>query len=286
MRPVPALLLAVPAWVFLGWSVDPRGGPTPAPALAHPADLVNPLIGTANEGQTFPVAGVPFAMTDWTPQTRDGESKCIAPYYSADTRIQGFRGSHWMSGSCTQDYGSFTVMPESGPTRLAAVDRASTFDHAHESARPYLYAVDLADYGIHAEMTGTARAGIMRFRYSQPGPMRLVLQLNTRPQTTGAGIHVDRARNEVWGENPAYRLYAGLGKPAGFSGYFVAQFDHPIAEADPGVTQPYTAAVSFDSAAGSTLLVRIGTSFTSVDEARANLAAEIPAFNFSSTLGS
>ena len=273
------------AWTLLGWSVDgPARRHTPELVLAHPADLVNPLIGTANDGQTFPVAGVPFAMTDWTPQTRDGETKCVAPYYSADTKIQGFRGSHWMSGSCTQDYGSFTVMPESGALKLGSAERASAFDHAHESARPYVYSVDLADYGIHAEMTGTPRAGMMRFRYTQPGPMRLVLQLNTRPQTTGAGIHVDRARNEVWGENPAYRIYAGAGKAAGFSGYFVAQFDRPIADAaGDGAAQPYTAAVSFNPASGTTLRVRIGTSFTSVDEARANLAAEIPAFDFDAT---
>jgi len=57
------------------------------------------MIGTAADGQTFPAAGVPFAMTQWTPQTRAGEGKCVAPYYAADTHIQGFRGSHYLSGS-------------------------------------------------------------------------------------------------------------------------------------------------------------------------------------------
>src|SRR5579884_1644119 len=86
-------------------------------AAAHVSDRVNPLIGTAHDGQTYPVAGVPFAMTDWTPETRRGETKCVAPYYAADRRIEGFRGSHFLSGSCTQDYGSFTVMPVSGGWR-------------------------------------------------------------------------------------------------------------------------------------------------------------------------
>ena len=85
---------------------------TPSPLVV---DQVNPLIGTAAQGQTFPSTGVPFGMTQWTPQTRDGEQKCIAPYYFADNRIQGFRGSHFMSGSCTQDYGSVTLMPTMGP---------------------------------------------------------------------------------------------------------------------------------------------------------------------------
>jgi len=283
MRRVCALLLALAVCPEPGWSAAPAA----KVRTPHPSELVNPLIGTANEGQTFPVAGVPFAMTDWTPQTRDGETKCVAPYYFADKRIQGFRGSHWMSGSCTQDYGSFTLMPESGALKLAPAERASAFDHAHESARPYRYSVDLADYGIHADITGTARSGILRFHYGRPGPMRLVFQLNTRPQTAGASIHIDRERNEVWGENPAYRIYAGAGKPAGFSGYFIAQFDRSITDSQTWAAggsdaAPRGAALSFDTAPG-TLQVRIGTSFTSVDEARANLAAEIPNFDFDAT---
>ena len=288
MRRTCALLLIFSVCPGSGWSAAPAMGAVPGrTAATHLSDLVNPLIGTAKDGQTFPAAGVPFAMTDWTPQTRDGETKCIAPYYSNDTRIQGFRGSHWMSGSCTQDYGSFTLMPESGPVKLAPTDRASAYDQVHEFARPYRYSVDLADYDIHADMTGTAHCGMLQFHYGRSGPMRLVIQLNTRPQTAGASIHVDRERNEVWGENPAYRLYAGAGKPAGFSGYFVAQFDRGISGLESWAaggtqTEPRGAALSFDAAPG-TLHVRIGTSFTSVEEARANLTAELPNFDFDAT---
>src|SRR5438270_10055450 len=96
------------------------------------ADEVNVMIGTAAEGQTFPATGVPFAMTQWTPQTRAGEVKCVAPYYAADTRIQGFRGSHFLSGSCAQDYGSFTLMPLTSDVALDAAGRSSSFSHSTE----------------------------------------------------------------------------------------------------------------------------------------------------------
>ncbi|MBA4411215.1 MAG: hypothetical protein Q8S54_15490 [Bacteroidota bacterium] len=62
-------------------------------------------------GQVTPAVSTPFGMTQWTPQTRDSEKKCVSPYHFSDTKIQGFRGSHWLGGSCTQDYGSFTIMP-------------------------------------------------------------------------------------------------------------------------------------------------------------------------------
>jgi putative alpha-1,2-mannosidase len=43
-------------------------------AQLRPVDHVHPLVGTANEGQTYPATGVPFAMTHWTPQTRPARS--------------------------------------------------------------------------------------------------------------------------------------------------------------------------------------------------------------------
>ncbi|HWZ05233.1 MAG TPA: hypothetical protein VNX40_16560, partial [Mucilaginibacter sp.] len=90
---------------------------------------VNPISGTAasttasalkhgtaeaNFGSTIPSVCTPFAMTQWTPQTQASETKCIPPYYYKDDSFSGFRGSHWISGSCMQDYGSLTIMPISG----------------------------------------------------------------------------------------------------------------------------------------------------------------------------
>ena len=108
-------------------------------------DYVNPLIGTApsttisalkhglhkeNNAQVVPFVTVPFGMTNWTPQTQSTETKCQAPYYYTDSIITGFRGSHWLSGSCVQDYGSMTIMPISGPLKCLPDERGSKFSHA------------------------------------------------------------------------------------------------------------------------------------------------------------
>ena len=256
-----------------------------------PADAVNPMIGTAGDGQTFPATGVPFGMTQWTPQTRDGEVKCIAPYYEKDTRIQGFRGSHFLSGSCTQDYGSVTVMPVSGALKLAPEERASAFERSSEKMTPYRYQVTLADYGIRAAMAATSRAAILEFRYHSGARARVLVQANAR---TGEGqVRIDAARREVSGFNPAHRLYAGQGKPAGFSGYFVARFDrafhaygtwsgkerHDGAAEQNGTSGAPGAYLDFDLKDGDVVRVKVGTSFTSVEEARRNLDAEIPGWD-------
>jgi predicted alpha-1,2-mannosidase len=268
---------------------------TPAHPQSQPADWVNELIGTANDGQTFPATGTPFAMTQWTPQTRDSSVKCVSPYYFADTRIQGFRGSHFLSGSCTQDYGSMTIMPLSGELKLDQKQRSSAFHRASESMKPYKYAVTLDDYGIDAEMTGTSRAGRMRFRFRKAAKSWVLVQCNS---LAGDGeVRVDPEHGEISVVNPVRRIYAGSGNPAGFSGYFIVQFDRKFHGAGTwSGTERHTeslhqdssngspgAYISFDLKPGETLQARIGTSFTSLDEARRNLSTETPGWDFDKT---
>jgi predicted alpha-1,2-mannosidase len=257
--------------------------------------FVNELIGTAHEGQTFLAAGPPFAMTQWGPQTRAGNVKCIAPNYAIDKRIQGFRGSHWMTGSCTQDYGSVTLMAESMPAesgepKLLAEERSSAF--SEQVAEPQQYRVRLDDYGIDVALAGATRAGIMRFQFNKAGKSWILVEPNS---AKGEGtVEIDAERNEIRVANPVRRLYAGSGKLAGFSGYFVVQFDHKFrvggtwagsekhegATSQQGTDGAPGAYVSFDLKPGETVQAKIGSSFTSHEEARRNLESEIPAWDF------
>ncbi|MEZ4701425.1 MAG: GH92 family glycosyl hydrolase [Rhodothermales bacterium] len=297
-----AWILCVAALLFASCKDDAGD----ARLLTH----VNPHIGTAaartpaalrhseadNEvhGQTFPGVGHPFGMTQWTPQTRESEKKCLSPYYYEDERIQGFRGSHWMSGSCTQDYGSVTLMPVVDSLRFGPYHRALPFSHDDEVATPSYYRVSLDGGAVVAEMTGTARAGFFRFTFRDAGTVHLVVQPNS---DEGVGsITVDPNAHIVRGENPAHRIYQGWGEPAGFSGHFAAQFDRPFVQTGtwrdstllPGTWRaeglPDSVAVgayvSFDVHPGEEVLVKVGTSFTSAEEAERNLAVEIPEWDF------
>ena len=81
--------------------VDPLIGTGPATTISS----LKHGHGTENNAQVVPFVTTPFGMTNWTAQTKATEEKCVAPYYYTDSVIQGFRGSHWLSGSCVQDYG-------------------------------------------------------------------------------------------------------------------------------------------------------------------------------------
>jgi predicted alpha-1,2-mannosidase len=183
-------------------------------------------------------------------------------------------------------------MPEVGPLKTAAAARASRIRHDHEQTKPWHYGVTLEDSGIYAEMTGSARAGLLRFRFSGSSEAVIVIQPNSRP---GEGeIHVDLPAREIYGVNPVHRLYAGSGKLAGFSGYFVARFDqafsssgtwsgaavHESSRVERGGAGQLGAFARFRLEGGGQVSVRVGTSFTSVEEARRNLQAEIPDWDF------
>lgn len=270
-------------------------------------DHVNPYTGTSNSttisslrhssGSTteslanvIPAVGLPFGMTQWTPQSRLTEKKCIAPYYYKDKQLTGFRATHWISGSCTQDYGSFTIMPISGKLKTTVAEYASDYQHTNEKSSPNYYSVLLDKYQITTEMTALARSAMMRFTAGKNDDFYLLVSPNS---DRGKGfIKIDPKSNEIVGYNPVYRIYQGWGTPAGFSGYFVIQFQKKMGKN--GVYSGDTlsgeqtisnkenlgAFVKFKMHTGNQLIIRIGTSFTSVANARENLTAEINHWDF------
>jgi len=260
-----------------------------------PLDFVDPLIGTAELGNTYPAVCLPFGLAKWTPQTRAGEHKGMPPYNYEHRRIQGFRWTNFISGSAVPEYGSMTIMALSGDLRIDPEERSSSFSHAREVATPYAYSVLLDDYAIQAEMTATERAGYFRFSYPESETAWVLIQPNNTPRavhTPGeAYIRVIPERNEIAGYNPAFRYYMRTGETAGFSGHFVARFSRPIetfgvwdsdgirAGAGEASGQP-GAYVRFAKGHGETIEVKIGCSFTSEDQARKNLDAEIPGWDF------
>lgn len=246
---------------------------------------VQPLTGTANsttnaalkhgEGterlaNTIPAVGMPFAMTQWTPQTRTTEQKCLAPYYYKDEKLSGFRGTHWLSGSCTQDYGSVTIMPLTGSLRTEPADFAAPYSHEQETAAPDYYRVRLDRYGITAEMTALARSSLLQFTVQQADSFYLLVMPNSDQQK--GHVEIDTALREISGYNPVHRIYQGWGQAAGFSGYFVIQVERPFSVKGTFNNGAY---IGFKARAGERVRIRVGTSFTSVAAARRNLQDEI-----------
>ncbi|MBM6992395.1 MAG: GH92 family glycosyl hydrolase [Prevotella sp.] len=234
--------------------------------------------GSEEHGQTLPAVLEPHGQTFWTPQTQDTEIKCVAPYYYRDSLFQGFRASHWLVGGCTQDYGSFTLMPMMNRLQLKPEARAVRFRHEDEISHPYYYALYLPDEHLMTEMTARSHSAIFRFMPDIDGEMHIVVNPNSDEKE--GFVAVDTVRNCVWGYNPVHRIYQGWGEKAGFSGWFVVQFQRPIRSFGVKDTVAY---VTLDVRAGEMVLAKAATSFTGIDGAWRNLQAEISSWNFLGT---
>ena len=257
---------------------------------ADPVDWVNLFIGTGSGpigyGGTMPFVTPPFGMTNWTAQTRQNKVSGVSYKYE-DTTISGFIGTHqpaiWMG-----DYGYVTLMPEVDEIKTQPDDRKLGFSHADEIARPDYYSVWMNAGGsrrIRTEMTATERCALLRFTFPANSSSSIVVE-SSRPGVAGFA-HVDAAAQEITGYNPD-RMDDKLGPMAlpNFKGYFVVQFQKPFERSGtygPTAGQPPSATGSyatFKTTEGEVIEARVGTSFISIEQARENLKAEIPGWDF------
>lgn len=148
------------------------------------AQYVDPMIGTAKMGHTYPGATVPFGSvqlspdTDTIPYAVNGRYnpdvyKYCAGYQYEDPTIVGFSHTHF-SGTGHSDLGDFLLMPTTGGLQLTPGTESnpesgyrSRFSHDEETAEPGYYSVLLQDYSIKAELTASTRVGMHRYTFPE-----------------------------------------------------------------------------------------------------------------------
>ncbi len=261
-----------------------------------PADWVNPYIGTAGGGSdyggTMPFVTEPFGMTNWTPQTRQNKIG-TSSYAYEDSAITGFIGTHqpaiWMG-----DYGYLTLVPEIDSLKITVEDRKQPFRHADERTTPYYYSVTTDAGGGHAiktEITATDHCGFLRLTF--PNDSAPIVMVQATRNTIAGEVRIDEKRHEIVGFNPD-RMDSMLGPLVlpNFKGYFVIRFNQAFTrygtydgstEHSGIVAQEGNnigAFAEFAKNTGRPVEVQIGTSFISIDQARANLNDELPNWDF------
>ncbi|QJE96599.1 GH92 family glycosyl hydrolase [Luteolibacter luteus] len=239
-----------------------------------PVDTINPLSGTNGDaefsrGNTVPAIVAPFGMTTWAPQT-DGS---VSPFYQMKhTRFEGIRATHQPS-IWVRDYGDFLVMPLVGETLDSPKDRASDFSHAKESARAYHYSIFLDRYQVTAEIVPTDRCSLMRFTF--PDSDKSAVVFDNEGEVDAA---FDPSKRKIRGK----AKHVTFGAPGNFAMYFVAEFDQPfeVVEAK-SKEKMVTATVRFASTkSAKPVLMKIGTSFISYEQAELNMSREVPDWDF------
>ncbi len=260
-----------------------------------PYKSVDPFIGTANGGNTYPGAAMPFGMIQWSPDTGN------AFYSYTDHSIHGFSLTH-LSGVGCSIFADMPMLPLSQRPPANRRDmplETADFDHAREIASPGYYSVELNN-GIRVELVASDRSGIARIKF--PKGVHAGLLIN------GAGnastdVHmsflppVGREKDGEQLEVNSDGTITGTATAGGFCGSPTKYTLHvayemkkrPVSYSlwQDGDLQEQAKSVKGKRAVGwidlgddPEQLVKVGLSYVSEENAVANLRAEIPNWNF------
>ena len=229
---------------------------------------VDPFVGTAGTGHTFPSACVPFGLIQAGPDTGNGDWDHCSGYRYGDSSIFGFSQTH-LNGTGCPDLGDVRILPFVSK----AVPESVPYEKASESAKPGFYAVTLAG-GIKVEVSATERCAIYRISYPKGARSRLLVDPRwciTRSNPASACIRfadvapdgMTGASGKVVVNNWVKRTYA-----------FKMEFSRPFSSERDLV-------FDFGSSQGEPLLVKVALSaLGGISDAERNLAVEIPGWDF------
>ena len=243
---------------------------------------VNPKIGTGGHGHVFVGANVPFGLVQLGPTSIPQEWDWVSGYHDSDSTVIGFSHTH-LSGTGIGDLFDITVMPVTGRVAYARGTEAdprsglwSYADRSREIARPGYYSAPLVRYGVRAELTATARVGLHRYTFPASDSAALVFDL----QNGGCWDKPVETRLTAVGDRrvEGYRFSSGWASDQRV--YFVAEFSKPFDSFTLAGPADMYGRASFRTTEGEQVLLKVALSPTSVEGARANLAAELPGWDF------
>ncbi|CAL2069812.1 Alpha-1,2-mannosidase [Streptomyces murinus] len=161
---------------------------TPPALVKDPASLVNPLIGTSGEVDTFPGPDMPAGMVQWGPDTTP-DRPSGGGYEYDDKKISGFSLTH-VSGPGCGVAGDLPVLPVTGSLSGNLGNTSTGFSHADEQTGIGSYKVTDAN-GVTTRLTDTTRAGLGSFTFPAGSQANLLFKLS------GGATQVDGTRVQV-----------------------------------------------------------------------------------------
>jgi len=264
---------------------------------------VNPFIGTGAvasslSGNNFPGATVPFGMIQLSPDTKNVPDWSHASGYDYnDSTIYGFSHTH-LSGTGVAELFDVLMLPFTGEN-ATAIDALqsdkgffSSFSHREESATPGYYRVFLKDFGVNAELTSTTRTGFHRYTYPEGKPGHVLIDLNHSMNKKSWSTKIINSQIRIINSFTVegYRLINGWAKLRKV--YFTIRFSKPmngnIMMNGSSVFKGnrfidgdnLKAIIGFDAADKTPLLVKVGISGVSIENARLNLLDEVSEIDF------
>ncbi|EPM7908707.1 GH92 family glycosyl hydrolase [Vibrio alginolyticus] len=274
---------------------------------------VDPMIGTAASGHTFPGATIPAGMVQLSPDTFIGSNtdheSGLNPWHSAsgywdssnyetgevvntDVPLYGFSHTH-LSGTGATDLGDILVLPYAD----MANTQLNSFDKANEEASAGYYKTKLNQGQIEVELSATKRVGLHKYTFADGADRNVKFDLgHTLMNNNGKSL---KNKVEMVDE---YTIRGRKTSTGWFQGqdhqgqdiFFYAKFNQPIAKAllgeqDKEPTREMrngavysgddlTAYLNFGTGE-EPIEIRVGISPVNWQGAQKNLEAEAPSFD-------
>lgn len=264
---------------------------------------VDPLIGTAHcRWFHFAPGALPFGMAKPAPSTNGSLGNKwgweATGYDYRDETIEGF--------PCLHEFqiGGIVLMPTNGelitvpgsPADTVKKGFRSHFSRENEVASAGYYSVVLDDYNIRAELTATRRVAFQRFTFPSGNDSHILFDIGNRQGESGAvkDAYVSyTSDNHIEGwvvTEPEYvkKYQPGATVPLYFSavldacpvGYGSYNGESHVAGARESKGAGAGMYFTFSFPQEETVMAKIGLSYTSVENARANLEAEAAGLSF------
>lgn len=237
---------------------------------------VNPFIGTAFTGHTFPGATYPLGFMQPGPETGNFSWDYCSGYFYDDEKINGFSQNR-LNGTGIVDFGDLLLQPFSGEKRE---DLSSTFNKSTEVATPGYYSVVLTDNDVKVEVTTAPHVAFHRYTYNADKTAGLLADFQSGLVWSKDRISTHVLENEVNFESDY--IITGYTRRREWTErtyYFVIEFDKPIVskelleQRDPREKAPRYI-LNFDLGNDSVLNTKVAMSTTGIEGAKSNLAAE------------
>jgi predicted alpha-1,2-mannosidase len=296
MRKIIFIIAFFPLWVF---GSNHAGKTLSGKSLKtiSPTRYVDPYIGTGGHGHVFMGANAPFGLVQLGPTSIPQSWDWCSGYHLSDTTIIGFSHLH-LSGTGIGDLSDISFMPVVGEVTLnRGVEENphsgmwSYFSRSSEKVKPGYYGVHLDRYGVDVELTATQRVGFHKYTFPKNAEACVVMDLEngTCWDKPMEGYIVQENDSTVSG----YRYSTGWAKDQRI--FFTAAFSKPIrkwlvSESNNRKKQKNLTAnkvyglAYFDTDDGKPVYVKVALSPVSIENAKRNMQAELPGWNFEQTI--
>ena len=255
--------------------------------LAICTSFVNPFVGTDGIGHTSPAAACPFSLVAAGPDTGNFDGEHCAGYVSGEKTVYGFSQTH-VSGAGRISCGDVMILPFKDA--FPGVGVPATKRDGTERAEPGFYGVTLGD-GTRVEIAAAPHSALYRIRPEGSSRLELLVDLQY-----GLVAPEDRLPKHVLSAevSPCADARGIDGRRVAESWVkrdcsFALRFDRAwsaireLPKSAGEVAPRYV--VTFADLPDEGLSVKIGLSTRSVEGARKNLSAEIPAWDFAAVRG-